>query len=157
MTKKVIEILVGFFMILGIIALIFLAIKVSGLTTYTSKQSFYTVTAEFDNVGGLKVRAPVMIAGVWVGEVKGIELDRTSFRAKVLLSLLKSKNNLPSDTSANIYTQGLLGANYVNLNPGYADTFLKQGSVIESTQPAVILEKLIGQFIYNMENNGNKK
>jgi phospholipid/cholesterol/gamma-HCH transport system substrate-binding protein len=156
-TKKVIEILVGFFMVLGIVALVFLAIKVSGLTTYTNKQSFYTVTAEFDNVGGLKVRAPVMIAGVWVGEVKQIELDHTSFRAKVVLSLLKTKDNLPSDTSANIYTQGLLGANYVNLNPGYADTFLKQGSVIESTQPAVILEKLIGQFIYNMQGSSNKK
>ncbi len=138
-------------MVLGVIALIFLAIKVSGLTSYTTKQSFYTVTAEFDNVGGLKVRAPVMIAGVWVGEVKRIELDHTSFRAKVTLSLLKTKDNLPTDTSANIYTQGLLGANYVNLNPGYADTFLKEGDVIENTQPAVILEKLIGQFIYNMQ------
>lgn len=143
-------------MILGVIAIIFLALKVSGLMSYSTKESFYKVTAEFDNIGGLKVRAPVMISGVWVGQVSAIALDPENFRARVTLVLLRSHSNLPVDTSANIYTQGLLGANYVNLTPGYETTFLKEGSVIENTQPAVILEKLIGQFLYSTGNKSNK-
>lgn len=152
MQKKFIETLVGLFIIFGVIALTFLAIKVSGLSAYTSKQSYYKVVAEFDNVGGLKVRSPVMIAGVYVGRVSAIRLDPVTFRARVTLSLLKTQDKLPVDTSADIYTQGLLGANYVNLTPGYEESYLKDGSVIQTTQPALILEKLIGQFIYSLGN-----
>ena len=155
MQKKIIETFVGLFIILGVIALTFLAIKVSGLSSYTSKQSYYKVTAEFDNIGGLKIRSPVLIAGVYVGQVSGIHLDPVTFRARVTLSLLKSQNKLPIDTSADIYTQGLLGANYVNLTPGYEEAYLQNGSVISTTQPALILEKLIGQFIYSLGNKSN--
>ncbi|MDF3054740.1 MAG: mlaD [Gammaproteobacteria bacterium] len=154
MSKKlvVVEVLVGIFMILGALAFTFLAIKVSGLSTQTGTQSYYTVTADFDNIGSLKIRSPVMVAGVVIGQVKNIHLDPVTFRARVVLSILKTQNHLPIDTSADIYTQGLLGANYVNLTPGYEQTYLKEGSTIQTTQPALILEKLIGQFIYSIGN-----
>jgi len=155
MFKKLTETLVGIFMILGILSLGFLALKVSGLTGYTNKANYYTVTAEFDNVGGLKVRAPIMIAGVSVGEVRSIVLNPTDFRAKVSMRIDKNKIQLPTDTSASIYTQGLLGSNYVNLSPGYADTFLQNGGVIEATNSAVILEKLLGQFLYSFQNKSS--
>lgn len=152
MLKKITEILVGFFMILAIVALTFLALKVSGLTGYSSKTSYYKITADFDNVGGLKIRAPVMIAGVTVGEVHNIVLNKADFRARVTMRMDATKTKIPTDTSASIYTQGLLGSNYVNLAPGYAETFLKNGGVIETTNSAVILEKLIGQFLYSFQN-----
>jgi phospholipid/cholesterol/gamma-HCH transport system substrate-binding protein len=152
MLKKLTEILVGLFMILGVVALTFLALKVSGLTGYAGKASYYKITADFDNVGGLKVRAPVLIAGVSVGEVSNIALNKNDFRAKVTLLVDPAKAQLPVDTSASIYTQGLLGSNYINLSPGYAETFLKEGGIIETTNSAMILEKLIGQFLYSFQN-----
>lgn len=151
MLKKFTEFLVGIFMIAGVVALIFLALKVSGLTGYSANTDYYKVVASFDNVGGLKVRAPVMIAGVSVGEVSNIELDHKDFRAKVIMAIDKNKAELPTDTSASIFTQGLLGSNYVNLTPGYAETFLQNNGVIETTNSAVILEKLIGQFLYSFQ------
>lgn len=160
MLKKMTEILVGLFMILGILALTFLALEVSGLSGYSNKVDYYKISADFDNVGGLKVRAPVMIGGVSVGQVSNIVLNKTDYRAKVTLLIDKDKAQLPTDTSASIYTQGLLGSNYVNLSPGYAETFLKNGGVIDTTNSAVILEKLIGQFLYSFQNkksDGNTK
>lgn len=157
MLKKFTEILVGLFMILGILALTFLALKVSGLTGYSSKANYYKVSADFDNVGGLKVRAPVMIAGVSVGQVDSITLNRNDFRAKVILMIDKGKAQLPVDTSASIYTQGLLGANYVSLTPGYEGQFLQNGGVITTTNSATILEKLIGQFLYSFQNKKTKE
>ena len=139
-------------MILGILALIFLALKVSGLTGYTDKSNYEKITAAFDNIGGLKIRAPIMVAGVSVGEVANIQLNQNDFRAIVTLLIDKNKIKLPTDTAASIYTQGLLGSNYINLSPGYADTFLNNGGVIETTNSAVILEKLIGQFLYGLQN-----
>lgn len=151
LSKKIIETLVGLFMILAMLSLVFLSFKVSGLTGYTSKADYYKITAQFDNIGGLKLRAPVMISGVTVGYVGKIVLDNTDFRAKVTLMITKNESTLPTDTSASIYTQGLLGANYINLSPGYAPTFLKNGGVIEVTHSAIILEKLIGQFLYSFQ------
>lgn len=151
MLKKTTEVLVGLFMLLGAAALVFLALKVSGLITYSNSQAYYRVTADFDNVGGLKVRAPVLIAGVSVGEVDSIALNKADFRARVTL-LIQKNQQIPTDTSASIYTQGLLGANYVSLSPGYADANLKEGGVIDTTNSAVILEKLIGQFLYSFQN-----
>lgn len=141
------EFVVGLFMLLGIAALFVLALNISGLTRY-APSSYYVVTAEFDNIGDLKVRAPVRIAGVRVGEVKKIELDKKSYRAKVFLEIQQSEDHLPADTAASIYTAGLLGSNYVSLAPGYADTYLKEGSRIEVTHPALVLENLIGQLLF---------
>lgn len=150
MQKKIIEITVGLFMVLGIVALVFLALKVSGLTAYAHKEGYFQVLAEFDNIGGLKVRAPVMIAGVSIGQVGSIALNPESYRAKITL-LINKGTHLPTDTTASIYTQGLLGSNYVSLAPGYAESFLKEGGVLESTQPAIVLEKLVGQFLYSIQ------
>lgn len=144
---KHLEFLVGLFILLGIAALFILALNVSGLTRYASPQH-YSIIAEFDNIGDLKVRAPVRVAGVRVGEVKKIELDRKSYRAKVFLEIQQSEDHFPKDTAASIYTAGLLGSNYVSLIPGYADTYLKEGSKIEVTHSALVLENLIGQLLF---------
>lgn len=155
MSRRNQEVIVGLFMILGILALGFLALKVSGLTSFRSTGT-YIITADFDNIGGLKIRAPVSIAGVKIGEVSAIDLDPETFRAKVSLKINDNADKLPMDTSASIFTQGLLGANYISLTPGYAETYLHEGDKIESTSPALILEKLIGQLVFSLKNNSDK-
>lgn len=149
------EIAVGIFMMLGALAFIILALKVSGLTAV--KKSSYLVNAEFDNIGDLKVRAPLTIAGVRIGEVKEIKLDAVNFKARVTLMINASQDHIPADSSASILTEGLLGSNYVSLAPGFSEgVFLHQGSLIEDTHPALILENLISQLVFNM-NKGNDK
>jgi phospholipid/cholesterol/gamma-HCH transport system substrate-binding protein len=148
---RAIEFTVGLFILAGIFALLVLALKVSGLGTAALGGNGYYVTANFDNIGGLKVRAPVTIAGVHVGEVTNIHLDPTTYRATVTLLIDQQQNQLPSDTSASIYTQGLLGANYISLAPGYDTTYLKNGAVLQSTHPALILEDLIGQLLFSLK------
>ncbi len=152
MRSKRLAFFVGLFMLAAIIALLFLAFRVSGLT-HMSKSDYYTVTAEFDNIGGLKVRAPVRLAGVSIGRVAKISLDPQSFRAQVTLLINKKDNNLPLDTSAGIMTEGLLGANYVSLTPGFDTQALKAGGVIQTTRSALILENLIGQLLFNLKSN----
>lgn len=150
MTKnnKAIELLVGLFIIAGVAALVALALKVSGLAFYSGQQT-YQLTASFDNIGSLKVRAPVRLAGVQVGEVRSIHVDPKTFKAVVTLAINSNQNQLPSDTSANIQTEGLLGSNFIALIPGYAEDFLKNGDTIEVTQSALVLENLIGQLMYS--------
>jgi len=155
LTKKI-EIIVGLFIIAGVFGLIMLAFRVSGLTRLPMHQ-YYTLKAEFDNVGDLKVRAPVTIAGVVVGQIQTIKLDHNNFRALVQLAVDKKDNNLPVDTSARILTQGLLGSNYISLTPGFSNESLKPGAMIQTTHSALILENLIGQFMYSMKNNGKEK
>ncbi len=153
MRERTIETIVGLFILAGMLALSVLAFKVSGLSS-TVSSSGYNVTAGFDNIGSLKVRAPVTIAGVRVGEVTNIQLDRNSFRAVVTLLINRDEKTLPVDTSASIFTQGLLGANYISLVPGYENTYLKNGGQIENTRPAIILENLIGQLLFNINKKG---
>ena len=149
-------IMVGFFMLLAGVAFLFLAFKVSGLT-HVFNTSTYSVSAHFNNIGGLKVRAPVTLAGVVIGSVSAITLDPETLSAKVTMRLEASQNRIPAtDTSARILTQGLLGANYISIVPGFPDgdasnAYLRNGSVIDKTQPALILENLIGQFLFNMK------
>ncbi|MBX9705755.1 MAG: outer membrane lipid asymmetry maintenance protein MlaD [Gammaproteobacteria bacterium] len=152
MSRRATEILVGLFMIIAIAAFAVLAIKVSGLTSSFSG-STYTVTADFDNVGSLKVNAPVKLAGVKIGSVASISYDPQSFRAVVTMQIQDKVNNLPLDSSASILTEGLLGANYVGIGPGFSDQNLKNGSQIQDTHAALILENLIGQLLFNV----NKK
>ncbi len=156
MPKRVIEIMVGLFMIAGAVALVILALKVSGLTQFRS-DNYYQLTAEFDNIGDLKKRAPVRLAGVRVGEVSNITLDKNNFRAKVTLLIDKANNNLPVDTSASIFTEGLLGSNYISLTPGYESAVLKNNGVIETTHPALILENLVGQLLFSIKGNNKKE
>lgn len=155
MRDRIIEVWVGLFILLGIITLLILAFKVSGLSSTVGSDG-YTVTAVFDNIGGLKIRSPVTLAGVRIGQVSGIELDSNQFKAIVSMRISSHQRQLPADTSASILTQGLLGANYISLKPGFAQAFLKNGSTIQDTHPALILEDLIGQLIFSLKSSGGK-
>ncbi|MCU0768784.1 MAG: outer membrane lipid asymmetry maintenance protein MlaD [Burkholderiaceae bacterium] len=147
MGRRGIETLVGVFVLLGMIAVVFLAMKAANLTSFTAGPT-YALTAKFDNIGGLKVRAPVKSAGVTVGRVTSIALDPQSFQGLVTMEL-DSAVRFPRDTSAKILTAGLLGDQYIGLEPGGADDNLSGGDQIKMTQSAVVLENLIGQFLYN--------
>lgn len=142
------EIAVGVFVALGLVALFFLAAKVSNLGDLGGEQG-YPVTARFDNIGGLKVRAPVAMAGVRVGRVSAIELDKSTFQAVVTLTL-NPDYPLPLDSSASILTAGLLGEQYIGLQAGADSEHLQAGDSIELTQSALILERLVGQFVNNV-------
>jgi len=147
MGKKGIETLVGTFVVVGFLAIVFLALKAANLATFTGS-STYGVTARFDNIGGLKVRAPVKSAGVTVGRVAAISLDVKTYQGLVTLELDR-RFQFPKDTSAKILTAGLLGDQYVGLEPGGDDKDLAAGDSIKMTQSAVVLENLIGQLLYN--------
>jgi phospholipid/cholesterol/gamma-HCH transport system substrate-binding protein len=137
------------------VALLVLAFWVSGLTTM-GNSDYYTLHADFDNIGGLKVRAPVAIAGVKVGKVTDITLDPKTFRARVTVHIENSVHDIPFDSSASILTQGLLGANYISITPGFEEKELKPGGMIETTHSALILENIVGQLIYNVKNDDKK-
>ncbi len=147
MTKKGTETLVGLFVLLGIVGLVFLSLKAANLASFGTRDS-YIVTARFDNIGGLKPRAPVRSAGVVVGRVTSIALDPKSFQGLVTLELEKSVQ-FPRDSSAKILTSGLLGDQYIGIEPGYDEKSLASGDVIRQTQSAVVLENLISQFLFN--------
>ena len=151
--KKSTEVTVGLFVILGLLALFFLAMKVSNLTSFNDEPG-YRVTAEFENVGGLKARSPVTLAGVRIGRVESIALDSDTYSANVVLNLYASFSTLPTDTAASIYTAGLLGEQYIGLEAGAEEEFLKDGDVIELTQPALVLEQVIGQFLFSKAGGG---
>jgi phospholipid/cholesterol/gamma-HCH transport system substrate-binding protein len=139
--------LVGLFVAFGIVGLFFLALQVSNLSSFTEHDS-YTVTARFENSGGLKVKSPVSAAGVKIGRVSAIRFDPKTYESVVQLSIDSQYNTLPEDTTASVFTSGLLGEQYVNLDAGGADDFLKNGGKIEITQSAIILEKALGQFLF---------
>lgn len=147
MSRKGIETLVGLFVLVGFLALVFLALQAANLATFSAGAT-YTVTARFDNIGGLKVRAPVKSAGVTVGRVVSISLDTRTYQGLVTMELEK-RFAFPKDTSAKILTAGLLGDQYIGLEPGGDDKNLADGDTIRMTQSAVVLENLIGQFLYN--------
>jgi phospholipid/cholesterol/gamma-HCH transport system substrate-binding protein len=153
--NKTVEAVVGVFLLAAFVALLVLAFWVSGLTNI-GNGNYYTVYADFDNIGGLKVRAPVAIAGVKVGKVTDIALDPKTFRARVTIKIENAVHDIPFDSSASVLTQGLLGANYVSIVPGFEEKELKPGETIETTHSALILENIVGQLIYNVK-NGDKK
>lgn len=148
MESRTVEIAVGAFIALGIAALVMLAMKVGNLTTF-GEDSGYQVNARFDNIGGLKVRSPVKMAGVVVGRVGAITYDDETYEAVAELMIFDTFRRIPADTTANIYTAGLLGEQYVSLEPGGDDTYLADGDEISLTQSAVVLEQVIGQFLYS--------
>lgn len=142
------EIAVGAFVALGMAALLMLAMKVSNLDELADRDG-YTVIAGFDNIGGLKVRAPVKMGGVLVGRVSAIGYDAERYQATVELSIDRRFDRIPADTSANIYTAGLLGEQYIGLEPGADEAYLADGSRIMLTQSALVLEKALQQFLYS--------
>ena len=146
-TRKA-EISVGLFLIIGIAALAMLALKVSNISETGSSET-YQVIAKFDNIGSLKVRSPVRMGGVLIGRVSNIHLDSEYLSPVVTISIFKLYNNLPTETSAAILTAGLLGEQYLSLSPGGDEEFLTDGDEIEDTQSALVIEELIGQFLFN--------
>ena len=148
MSTRTIEIAVGLFVAAGLAALFMLAMKVSNLANYTGDDG-YVVSARFDNVGGLKVRSPVSASGVRVGQVVGIEYDSEGYEARVSMSIDPQYDKFPIDTAASILTSGLLGEQFIGLLPGAEEEFLKDGSEIELTQSALVLEQIVGQFLYS--------
>ncbi len=156
MTTRLTEIWVGVFVAGGMAALFMLAMKVSNLSTYNEGDG-YLVTARFEDISGLKVRSPVTMAGVRIGRVKSIDFDNEALQAVVTMRIDTSHNSLPKDTSASIYTAGLLGEKYIGLEPGGDDKSLKQGDTLKLTQDSLVLEKLIGQFVSKLLENDNDK
>jgi phospholipid/cholesterol/gamma-HCH transport system substrate-binding protein len=152
---KTVEIMVGVFVVAGMAALFMLAMKVSNISTLNDNNG-YEVTAYFDNVGGLKVRSPVTASGVNVGRVAAIRYDDKLFEALVTLKLNRNYH-LPVDSSASIFTSGLLGEQYVGLEPGGATDDLKNGDRIKITQSALILEQIIGRVLFSKAAEGNSK
>jgi phospholipid/cholesterol/gamma-HCH transport system substrate-binding protein len=147
------DIWVGLFVLIGAAAILFLALQSANLLTL-SFQPTYRVTAKFDNIGGLKPRAAVKSAGVVVGRIESIAFDDRSFQARVTLAL-DTRYHFPKDSSLKILTSGLLGEQYVAVEAGADDKVLAAGDTIGSTQSAVVLENLIGQFLYNKAAEGN--
>ncbi len=147
MERTTIDLWVGIFVVGGIAALVMLAMKVGNLSTYNVSES-YELHAYFSNIGGLKPKASIKSAGVLVGRVTGISLDTELYEAKVSMSLDK-RYQFPKDTFANIRTAGLLGEQYIGLLPGGEDEMLAEGGRIKKTQSAMVLEDLIGKFIYS--------
>ncbi len=147
MERTTVDLWVGIFVVAGVAALVMLAMKVGNLGTYNVSES-YELHAYFSNIGGLKPKASIKSAGVLVGRVTEITLDTERYEANVKMSLDK-RYQFPKDTFANILTSGLLGEQYIGLMPGGDEEMLKDGGLIKKTQSAVVLEDLIGKFIYN--------
>jgi phospholipid/cholesterol/gamma-HCH transport system substrate-binding protein len=147
MSRTVLDLWVGFFVAIGFAALLFLAMKVGNFSGLNNVPT-YEIHAPFDNIGGLKVRAPVKSAGVVVGRVADIRFDAERYRAVVALRI-ETRYPFPRDTIATILTSGLLGEQYVGLEPGGDEAMLADGDAVQLTQSAVVLEKLIGQFLYD--------
>ena len=147
MERTTLDLWVGMFVVAGFGALMVLAFKVGNLSTYNVSES-YQLQAYFDNIGGLKPQASVKSAGVLVGRVTDVKLDTKLYKAKVTMNIDK-RYQFPKDTFANILTSGLLGEQYIGLMPGGDDAMLKDGEEFKKTQSAVVLEDLIGKFLYN--------
>jgi len=149
MHKRSVEISVGLFFLAGIVAFALLALKISGLTSFYTANQGYMLTAEFENIGGLKPRARVSMAGVPIGRVVAIHFDPKTYVAQVKMRVDSTVNTIPNDTTASILTSGLLGDNYIGLTPGYSEEYYKPNDniPIEKTTKALVLEDLISRFL----------
>jgi phospholipid/cholesterol/gamma-HCH transport system substrate-binding protein len=156
MDRTLLDLWIGIFVASGIAALFVLALKVGNASTTFRTGATYSIVAEFDNIGGLKVRAPVKSSGVVVGRVDDIQFDSKRFTARVVMNI-DQRYEFPKDTSVSILTSGLLGEQYVGLEAGGDSAMLKDGDTVKLTQSAVVLEKLIGQFLYNKAAEGGSK
>lgn len=148
-----IEVMVGIFMVLGVLALFFLAMQVSNFNLNQNTEG-YRLTARFSNIGSIKVRSPVTMAGVRVGRVEAVRFDKASYEAIVTLRIDAGVDTIPDDTFANIFTAGLLGEQYLALAPGGSPDYLRDGDEITNTQSALVLEQMIGQFLFKKAQEG---
>jgi phospholipid/cholesterol/gamma-HCH transport system substrate-binding protein len=153
--KNAVEIAVGVFIVMGLAALVMLAMKVSNIATLTNQKGYH-ITARFENIGGLKERAAVTMAGVRVGRVQHIAFDEKAYEAVVTMVIEPQYNRIPIDTTASILTSGLLGEQYLSLEAGGEEAYFKDGDQIKITQSAMIMEKMIGQFLFNKAAGGGK-
>lgn len=153
--NRSLEIMVGFFIVLGFAAALFMALQAANLGSFSFGHKTYAVTADFDNIGGLKARAAVKSAGVVVGRVRSVVFDPETFQARVTMDM-DAQYPFPDDSSAKILTSGLIGEQYVGIEAGADDKNLEEGSVIRRTQSAVVLENLISQFLYSKAEDGGK-
>ena len=154
--KRGVELMVGLFVVAGFVALLFTALQAANLGSFSWSEKTYTVEAMFDNIGGLKARAPVKSAGVVVGRVDTVTFDNTMFQARVTMSI-DSKYQFPADTEAQILTSGLLGEQYIGLMAGADEEVLESGSKIRRTQSAMVLEQLMSKLMYSFVENNNKE
>jgi len=155
MTRKELDLWVGIFAVAGMGAMLFLSLKVANLASFSSADA-YQINAKFENIGGLKIRAPVKSAGAVVGRVGDIRFDNESFEAVVSMNI-DARFQFPKDSSAKILTSGLLGEQYIGITAGGDSVNLKKGDTLKLTQSAVVLENLIGQFLYNKAAEGGGK
>lgn len=156
MQRKTLDVWVGLFVVLGVLALVFLALKAGNMSSLSFNQKLYSIHSKFDNIGGLKVRAAVKSAGVVVGRVESIQFDDNSFQAAVTLNL-DERYKFPKDSSVKILTSGLLGEQYVGIEAGGDIDNLAAGDTVKFTQSAIVLENLIGQFLYGKAAEGQSK
>jgi phospholipid/cholesterol/gamma-HCH transport system substrate-binding protein len=156
--NRTLEIGTGLFVLLGFAALLFLTTQLpaSGVK-FGGQKAGYHVTAEFDNIGDLKVGSPVTMSGVRVGEVSSIHFDSKVYKAVVRMRIDPQYNEIPEDSFASIQTEGLLGGKYVGISPGGLDTYLKDGSNIDLTQSALVLESLINKFFASLASKGESQ
>jgi len=154
MNRTLTDLWVGIFVVAGLGAILVLALRVGNASATFDVSDTYTVYGDFENIGGLKVRAPVKSAGVVVGRVANIQLNRQTYKARATLSIDK-RYQFPADTSAAILTAGLLGEQYIGFDAGGDTENLEQDSVLQITQSAIVLEKLISQFLYNKAAEGS--
>ena len=152
MNRKLMDLWVGVFVVAGFAAILFLALRVGNVSSANFAET-YQLNARFDNIGGLKVRGPVKSAGVVVGRVTGISFDPQTYEAVVTMTI-DSRYRFPKDTFASILTAGLLGEHYIGLEAGGDEKMLQSGDAFAQTQSAVVLEKLIGQFMFNKASEG---
>jgi len=152
--RRGIETLVGLFILAGMAALAVLAVQVSSVGAIGAGGT-YTVTGSFQNVGSLKSQAPVNMAGVRIGRVTAIELDPETYQARVQLAIANEYDNLPADSSASVQTSGLLGEKFISMEPGGMPTPLTDGDELMLTQSALVLEDIIGQFLYDQAAGGS--
>lgn len=151
MQNRTLEVGVGLFLLAGLLALLLLALRVSGLTVGSSENT-YKVYAHFENIAGLTIRSKVTMAGVTIGKVTAIDLDRNSYMGRVTMVLDDAVDNLPADSTASILTAGLLGEKYIGISVGGEEEVLRDGSTIHDTQSSLVLEDLIGKFLLNSVN-----
>ena len=155
MERTTLDLWVGLFVVVGLAAVLVLAMKVGNLSTFNMSES-YALQADFDNIGGLKARSPVKSAGVVVGRVTSITFNNKTFRANVSM-VIDKRYQFPKDTFAKILTAGLLGEQYIGLDPGGDEQVLNGGDKVAKTQSAVVLESLISSFLYNKASEGDTK
>ena len=148
MSSRRIEIMVGLFVAAAVAAFFMLALKVSNMSSYGNGDS-YELIARFDNIGGLKVRSPVSAGGVRIGRVSDIQYNSETYEAVVRMSIDAQYDKFPLDTAASVLTSGLLGEQFIGLEPGAEEDFLKNGDSIDLTQSALVLEQIVGQFLYS--------